>query len=136
MNFHPALLPVNRGWYPHVHSLLDGSPAGVTLHQITEGADQGDIWVQKEVAIENKDTSKDLYLKLQKEIVDLFMDSWEDIATGRMNPTKQIESNAIYHSKDEIVDLDKIDLKRKLYFEDFLKILKARSFGDSGFAYL
>ena len=39
VNFHPAFLPINRGWYPHVHSIIDGSKSGVTLHEINEFAD-------------------------------------------------------------------------------------------------
>ena len=57
VNFHPALLPINRGWFPHVHSLIDGSKAGVTLHQIAEGADTGLIWVQEEEKIISTDTA-------------------------------------------------------------------------------
>ena len=72
INFHPALLPTNRGWYPHVHNILDKSPAGVTLHEISKGADEGNIWVQKKVQISSLDTAKSLYLKLEHEIISLF----------------------------------------------------------------
>ena len=51
VNFHPAFLPINRGWYPHVHSIIDGSKSGVTLHEINEFADKGNIWMQKEINI-------------------------------------------------------------------------------------
>jgi len=44
INFHPAYLPKNRGWYPHVNNILDNSVPGVTLHKIDEGIDTGPIW--------------------------------------------------------------------------------------------
>ena len=43
VNFHPALLPKNKGWYPHVHNLINGDQAGVTLHQLAAKADTGPI---------------------------------------------------------------------------------------------
>ena len=41
INVHPALLPVNRGWYTHVHSILDGTPTGVTLHAVSAATGDG-----------------------------------------------------------------------------------------------
>ena len=57
VNFYPSLLPINRGWFPHVHSLVDGSASGVTPHQIEAGADTGVIWVQKIVLHRPTDTA-------------------------------------------------------------------------------
>ena len=65
INFHPALLPTNRGWYPHVHNILDESPAGVTLHLIDEGADTGPILVQKTIDVEPTDTIDNVKAKIQ-----------------------------------------------------------------------
>ena len=36
INLHPAFLPYNRGNYPNVWSIVDKTPAGVTLHYIDE----------------------------------------------------------------------------------------------------
>ena len=47
INFHPSLLPSYRGWYPHVHNIIDKTQCGVTLHELNEGADTGKIWIQK-----------------------------------------------------------------------------------------
>jgi methionyl-tRNA formyltransferase len=135
VNFHPALLPINRGWYPHVHSLIDGSKAGVTLHQIKEGADTGDIWIQKEVNAYPTDTAKELYERLQVEIVALFENSWANIKNGVLVPVPQDSALAVYHSKNEIESLDYIDLNKKYNGKDLLNKLKARSFGSRGFAF-
>ena len=134
VNFHPALLPVNRGWYPHVHSLIDESPAGVTLHRISEGADEGDVWIQKEIYIALNETAKDIYLRLQSEIVNLFVETWEKISLGQISPVKQDESSAIYHSKNELNSLDKIEFDG-LSARQLFNLLRARSFGQKGFAY-
>ena len=135
VNFHPALLPINRGWYPHVHSLIDGSPSGVTLHALEIEADTGDIWAQKEVSILPTETAKDLYLRLQQEIVALFKETWEDIMQDKIIPQPQDHSSAVYHSKSSVAQYDHIDLDANCTPRQFINLLRARSFGDKGFAF-
>jgi methionyl-tRNA formyltransferase len=135
INFHPALLPINRGWYPHVHSIIDGAPTGITLHVIDENADTGSIWVQKEVPLTPYDTAKTIYIRLQKEIISLFIENWENIKHNKLKPFPQDSSKAIYHKKNELEPLDHIDLNKEYKAKDLINILRARSFGDRGFAY-
>lgn len=135
VNFHPALLPVNRGWYPHVHSIVDGSPCGVTLHALELAADTGPIWCQKEVPLESTDTAKTIYVGLQQEMVNLFKDNWQAISDGSMTPVPQDENKAVYHSIKEVDAMDHIDLDVSMSARELINILRARSFGDLGFAY-
>lgn len=135
VNFHPALLPINRGWYPHVHSILDGSVSGVTLHQLSPKADQGGVWAQRPVNINSWETAGDVYKKLQREMFLLFCDFWKQIKKGEITPKAQNEDLAIYHSKKEIEFLDELDLERVLRYRDFLNHLRARTFNEKGFAY-
>ena len=135
VNFHPAYLPINRGWFPHVHSIIDGSKSGVTLHRIDKGADTGPIWVQKEIKISKFDTAKEIYIRLQDEIVKLFKENWDAIKEGHLIPYDQDELKAVYRKKNEINNLDKLDLEEKIRVRDLINLLRARSFGDLGFAY-
>ena len=136
LNFHPALLPINRGWFPHVHSLIDGSKAGVTLHQIADGADTGSIWIQEEEKILPTDTAKSIYLRLQEKIVKLFIENWDKIISGQIQTTIQNENLAIYRPKKAIEKVDFIDVNQKMCVKDLINLLRARSFGDLGFAYI
>src|SRR5690349_163732 len=43
VNVHPGLNPFNRGWTPHVFSLVNGLPAGATIHEIDAEIDHGAI---------------------------------------------------------------------------------------------
>lgn len=135
VNFHPALLPINRGWYPHVHSMLDGTPTGVTLHAIDEHADTGPVWAQREVPISPYDNAGTIYRRLQDEIVSLFKKTWPEIASGHCTPKRQDESKAIYHKKSEIDRLDEIDLTQNMSARDLINLLRARTFEDRGWAY-
>ena len=135
INFHPAFLPINRGWFPHVHSLIDGSKAGVTLHRMESRADAGPIWAQEEVQINITDTAKDIYVKLQSRIVSLFLNKWDGIVTGVIEPKSQNESQAVYHSKQDVDKLDFVQVDKKYTGREIIDLLRARSFGNRGFAY-
>lgn len=135
VNFHPALLPINRGWFPHVHSILDGSPLGVTLHRIDQYADTGPIWAQREVQLSPYDTAKEIYDRLQSEMVKIFSDNWDGIKAGRLTPMSQTSDGACYHKKSEIAQLDELDLDSTMSTRKLINILRARSFGELGFAF-
>lgn len=135
VNFHPALLPTNRGWYPHVHSLLDGTPFGVTLHAMDEGADTGPIWVQKELKVDICMDAGQIHSFLQNKMELLFIENWHKISNGLIQPLPQDESKAIYRSKNEIDNLDEIDMNNSMKIRDFVNFLKARSFKNRGFSY-
>ena len=135
VNFHPAYLPINRGWYPHVHSIIDGTKLGVTLHRIDENADTGPIWVQKEIMLSPFDTAKTIYARLQVEIVELFKSNWEKIKFGEIRPFNQDNSIGVYHKKKELDHLDNLNLDDQIKIKDLINILRARSFGDMGFAF-
>lgn len=136
VNFHPALLPVNRGWYPHVHSILDGSPCGVTLHAMDGGADTGPIWAQEAVPVEPTDTALEVHARCAARIVDLFRRTWPRIAAGEVAPTPQDEAGAVYHTRREVDALDRIDPDAPTTARALVDLLRARSFGERGFAYL
>jgi len=137
INFHPAMLPANRGWYPHVHNLINGDSAGVTLHQLSVHPDSGPIWAQKEVDTLPTDTAFDLYMRLQKAIVELFLEKWPDIRDGKLRPFPQSESYTApsYNRKNVLDEIDVIDLDAPTTPRKILNKLRARTFGNRGFAY-
>lgn len=135
LNFHPALLPTNRGWYPHVHSILDGTPTGVTLHKLDEGPDTGDIWIQKQVPLFPWDVASDIYNRLQIEIISLFIQNWDQIKMGKIKPKAQNEYQSNYHAKNELTKMDQIDPERLFKAKDLINLLRARTFKDKGYAY-
>ena len=134
VNFHPAPLPINKGWYPHVHSIIDGSALGVTLHRIEIGADTGPIWAQKKLELGLYETSKEIYQRLKNEIFILFAANWGKIKSGEIQPVNQV-GQGNYHKKNEIQDLDCISLEQTTTAKSLINKLRARSFGNKGFAY-
>lgn len=134
LNFHPSLLPYGRGWYPHVHNIIEGTPAGVSLHEISTPIDSGKIWAQREVRVSVTDTASDLHARLQTEIVELFEESWPAIRDGGLEPTPQ-SGSAIYFSKNAFDESDTLDLDETSTVRDVIDRLRARTFGGRGYAH-
>ena len=111
LNFHPSLLPENRGWYPHVHNILNGTSAGVTLHRMSSLADTGDIWGQRTTQVKDADTAKDLYERLKIDIFNLFSEIWPKIGRGSILPIKQDDSKSSYNEKNALNEIMRAYLK-------------------------
>ena len=90
INLHISYLPWNKGIYPNIWSIIDGTPKGVSIHLIDEGVDTGDIIFQREVEINDDDTLSSSYWRLRENIEDLFMEKWDLIKNFNFYRKKQI----------------------------------------------
>lgn len=135
INFHPAFLPYNRGWYPHVFNIIEGTPAGVSLHEISSGIDTGAVWVQKLVPVRPTDTSSDLYFRLVDEIFNLFVENWPEISNNNIRPLPQTSGIGQYNSIKKVSSFDEIDLQRAYIASDLINLLRARTFAGKSYAY-
>jgi methionyl-tRNA formyltransferase len=79
VNIHPSLLPSYRGACPEFWAIRNGDlKTGVTLHDLTERFDDGDIIMQREIRILPHDTLGTLLYKISAlafEVVAQFLDS-------------------------------------------------------------
>jgi methionyl-tRNA formyltransferase len=135
VNLHAAYLPWNRGWHTNVWPILDGSPAGVTLHYIDEGIDTGDLIAQREVSVGPTETAGSLHQRLTNEIIALFKETWPLIVAGRIVPTPQDHSLATRHKRGDLAALDCIDLKKEYRARELLNLLRARTYAPFPAAY-
>ena len=81
------------------------------------------------------DNAKDLYKRLQVEIVKLFKKNWDKIKNNKIINFEQEQKKSKYKSKKDVEQYDRIDLNKKILTEDLINILRARSFGKKSFAY-
>ncbi len=127
LNIHPAFLPFNRGANPNVWSIIEGTPAGVTLHWIDKEVDTGAIVAQVEVAVEPIDTGATLYSKLEQAGVDLFKREWPRIRRGELSGDTQPAGGTSHRLRD-LQPIDEIDLEREYNARKFIDLLRARTF--------
>lgn len=135
VNLHPAYLPYNRGTYPNVWSIVEGTPAGATLHYINPGIDTGDIIAQRQVSVEPIDTGETLYRKLEGASVDLFKETWPLIRSGQTVWVPQSEGEGTYHRAKDVQKIDYIDLERMYTARELINIIRARTFTSYRGAY-
>lgn len=128
VNIHPAYLPYNRGSYPNVFAILDGTPAGATVHFMSDRIDEGDIAAQKEVPVEFTDTGETLYRKLEHACVDLFRSTWPKIVAGTIERILQKPLEGTLHRYKDVNAFDHIDLHKSYDAKHLINILRARTF--------
>jgi methionyl-tRNA formyltransferase len=100
VNLHIAYLPFNRGADPNVWAQLDGTPSGVTIHEIDAGVDTGPILAQRLVPVSSDDTLADSYARLQVEVQSLFRQHWEAIRTNRLTPIPQVGEGTHHYARE------------------------------------
>jgi methionyl-tRNA formyltransferase len=135
INLHPSLLPYNRGAHPNVWSIIDGTPAGVTLHYIDAGVDTGDIIAQREVPVEPVDTAETLYRRLERACIEVFTESWSLVRAGNAPRIKQSSCAGTCHRARDLECIDEIDLDASYKAGDLIDLLRARTFPPHTGAY-
>jgi methionyl-tRNA formyltransferase len=128
LNLHPAYLPYNRGANPNVWSIVEGTPAGVTLHWMDPGLDTGNIVARQKVETDFSDNGKELYERLEDAQVALFQETWPDVVAGKIDETEQDEDTGTYHRTSDFEELCKLDPDEEVRVKDFLDRLRALTF--------
>ncbi len=110
INVHASLLPKYRGAAPIQWSIIDGEEkTGVTIMQMNEGLDTGDILTQREVPISSTETGGSLFDKLAETGATLCVETISEIERGNITPIKQDDSCSSYAKM----------LKKELGYIDF-----------------
>lgn len=90
INLHISLLPWGRGADPNFWSWFEGSPKGVSIHQIDAGMDTGPVLAQRQLCFDPViETLASSYQRLRIEVENLFAETWPDIAADKIRPRTQ-----------------------------------------------
>lgn len=97
INIHASLLPKYRGASPIQQAVLDGEEkSGVTIMQMEDGIDTGDILYQKEIWLDPKETGESLFDKLSVLGAEAIVEALPLLEAGKLTPVKQDESKATH----------------------------------------
>ncbi len=128
LNFHPSLLPHNRGKHPNFWALVEQRPFGVSLHWLAEKIDAGPIAFQRAVPVTWEDTGSSLHEKARSEIVELFQSNMDRIWAGDIPSQPQVLSDGSFHQGREIDSASQIELDRTYSAREILTLLRARTY--------
>lgn len=111
LNVHGSLLPKYRGAAPVQQAILDGeAKTGVTIMQMEEGLDTGDMLMKAETPVERK-TAEELTLELSQLGADLMVKILMLLERGEVKGEVQDDALASYapmiHKKDGRIDFNK-----------------------------
>ena len=99
INVHASLLPRYRGAAPIQWAVINGEKeSGVTIMQMDEGLDTGDMLLKETVPLEEKETGGSLFDKLSRVGADLCVKALKELEKGTIVPEKQGESPTAYAS--------------------------------------
>ena len=103
INLHISFLPFNRGAHPNFWSFYEQTPSGVTIHQVDDGIDTGDIICQKEIEFDNGETTFiDTYNRLRCEVEMLFLEWKNEIISKNYTTTPQDSNIATFHKEADL----------------------------------
>lgn len=113
-NIHASLLPKYRGASPIQYSLINGElETGITLMEMIQKMDAGDIFFQRKIKIEEDDNFDSLSEKISLITSQNIVDWLLKIEQNNFKKIKQNESEVTYAPKitkeDEILKLDTIE---------------------------
>ena len=105
INLHTSFLPFNKGAHPNFWSFVENTPAGVTIHEVNDKLDSGDIIIQKlidfKIQQNKKLTFEEAYNNLDKEIIKLLLINLEKILNNKYMKYEQYGKGS-FHSKSQL----------------------------------
>jgi len=126
INVHPGLNPYNRGWYPQVFSIVNKMPAGCTIHLMDEEIDHGDIIYQTEVAVNEVDTSREVYNRIIDAEKALIAAHLQDLIDGNY-ATQKPSMDGNYNGIEDFKTLCKLDLDHVGSLREHINLLRGLS---------
>ncbi len=112
INKHAGMLPKYRGVYPIFWAMLNNeNEIGVTVHFMNENFDDGEIIVQKRLAVMKDDTFESLYRKVIEVTPGVILEAIDRIEENRTSGMMNDSAEATYYSypqKEDIVKLRKL----------------------------
>jgi|GEM_PF-6784034 len=99
INIHPSLLPRLRGADPLRRAILEGhQETGISVINLTDNYDEGDVWWQKSAPIYPEDNLLSLHGRLSQEISNNITSVISNIAQNKLAPVSQNEEKVTYAS--------------------------------------
>lgn len=100
LNIHASLLPRWRGAAPIQRAILAGDEVtGITIMQMDEGLDTGNMLLKKSCSISTTDTSQTLLEKLTQIGSESILEVLQELPLGNLSATMQDSAQATYAAK-------------------------------------
>jgi methionyl-tRNA formyltransferase len=129
VNFHPSLLPLNRGSDPITWAIFDETKHGISAHLVDSEIDQGPILFQEEIEFDFSFTAESLYELSIFKLKNLMIEIIPKWLRNEVVPKIQ-NGESSSHKKSELAKIRSVnysDLKDK---DNLIRHLRASSFSS------
>ncbi len=100
LNIHGSLLPRWRGAAPIQRAIIAGDKkTGVTIMQMAEGLDTGDMLIKSEIPLSDTNTASEIHDQLAELGADALMKTLDLLELGELEPEMQDDVDATYANK-------------------------------------
>lgn len=100
INLHISYLPYNRGSHPLFWAVADGTPIGVTIHEIDEGIDTGPVCYQELVDLPLSMTFREGHASLLTAVENLFEENSQTLMAGVYPRLRQSEHGTSHKKRN------------------------------------
>ena len=103
-NIHLSYLPYNRGAHPNFWSFMENTPSGVSIHEINEKIDAGNIIIRKKIYFDIKKNKSNTFrktynfLKISSE--KLFKKNFYKIVHQKYRKIKNYKNGSFHYKKN------------------------------------
>jgi methionyl-tRNA formyltransferase len=111
INLHIGYLPWGRGADANLWSWIEGTPKGVTIHEVDAGIDTGPIIVQRHVEFPSSETLATSYQRLRETVEALFAEFWSVIRSGSIVSFPQPTGGSYHRASQGRAILDSLPLR-------------------------
>lgn len=127
-NLHPGYLPYGRGYYPMFWALWEDTPAGATIHEVTEGIDEGPVVERVRVKYYKHDTGFSLFQRIREAERKLFKKYFRRMVKGERIISCLQPKGGTYHSKKEFFELKKRPNWESMNARKLIKLVRCLTF--------
>lgn len=138
INFHPSLLPLNKGYFPILWATLKDTPYGISIHQMDNEIDGGRIYVQKKIAVSKNMTLEEIYDLHQKKFDESFCAFWPKYRKFVIDKNEYTDfvfqenkESTTYYKKESLIEVEKLRDKWNTAAKNARKDWLARQFNKN-----
>ncbi|MEI6572497.1 MAG: hypothetical protein WCO61_03015 [Alphaproteobacteria bacterium] len=127
VNLHPSLVPHCRGNDCAAWAIRSGAPIGVSILEMNSLIDDAGIYIQKELKLNYILKGRELHELLQNALIDLFLENWNAIKLGALQPYAQSVGGSYFTRHQTEMDRFK-NCSEVLRLDDTIRWIRSHDF--------
>ena len=130
INFHPSVLPHNKGAHSTFWSIINNSKLGATMHYMNDKYDSGDILDQKILNHDKIILADELFITSRAYCIELLKKNLKNIYNKKLKPKKNLKG--YYNNNKKIIQKVNLSSFKSIRISKLWDLLRAVHYKDNG----